>query len=279
MTAAALLDLGADVRWPDAEAAGAARTHTDRPAGRLGELVEWLSATQGKFRPELPRRARCIVLGSASDPLVELAATLDIGVVSVELPVDAAAALSLGVQTADDEIEAGADLLVLAGHDDAPAPAAVVSVIAGAEPVALLPRGAAAVDTARWVDDATRMRSLRRRIVQLRASPDELLAELGSPGLATAAGFALRAAARRTPLVLDGTAAVAAGLLCADSQPRAREWWQVADTSPDRAHARAREQLELRPLLDLGTDTGDGIAGALAVAVLHAAVVASGRDE
>jgi nicotinate-nucleotide--dimethylbenzimidazole phosphoribosyltransferase len=105
-----------------------------------------------------------------------------------------------------------------------------------------------------------------------------LLAALGSPLVAAAAGFALRAASRRTPLLLDGTAPLAAALLCVDTQSRAREWWQVADTSPDRAHARVLERLELRPLLDLGAG-GDGTAGLLAVAVLRAAVIVSGRDE
>jgi nicotinate-nucleotide--dimethylbenzimidazole phosphoribosyltransferase len=168
---------------------------------------------------------------------------------------------------------------VLGGQDDTPAPAALVSVLTGAEPVALLPRGADATDTERWIADAARLRDLRRCIVQLRPRPDELLAELGSPVVAAAAGFALRAAGRRTPLVLDGTPALAAGLLCADTQPRAREWWQVADTSSDRAHARAVEQLELQPLLDLRAGTGDGSAGLLAVAVLRAAVIAGGADE
>jgi NaMN:DMB phosphoribosyltransferase len=66
---------------------------------------------------------------------------------------------------------------------------------------------------------------------------------------------------------------MAAALLCVDSQPRAAEWFQVADSSDDPVHRRAVEQLRARPLLDLGTSSGDGTAGVLAVALLRAAVV------
>jgi NaMN:DMB phosphoribosyltransferase len=78
--------------------------------------------------------------------------------------------------------------------------------------------------------------------------------------------------------VLDGPAAYAAALLCVDGQPRAREWWQLADTSTDRAAMRAAARLERAPLLDLRTGNGDGTAGLLAIEVLRAAVVAGMAD-
>jgi nicotinate-nucleotide--dimethylbenzimidazole phosphoribosyltransferase len=90
----------------------------------------------------------------------------------------------------------------------------------------------------------------------------------------------MRAAARRTPLLLDGSCALAGALLCYDTQSRAGRWWRVADTSPDPVHSRAAEELGQQPLLDLRTSRGDGTAGLLALAVLRAATtIASGRDE
>jgi NaMN:DMB phosphoribosyltransferase len=44
-------------------------------------------------------------------------------------------------------------------------------------------------------------------------------------------------------------------------------------------HARAVEQLALRPLLALGTGRGDGTAGVLAVAILRAAVTMGSSGE
>jgi NaMN:DMB phosphoribosyltransferase len=266
----ALLEVGAGVGRSDAEAATAARASAGPRPGRLAELAEWLASTQGHYPPTEPKRVRCVVVGDIADGVPELAASLDVGLVPLDAPTTDA--FATGTAAADAEIDGGADLLVLAGQDDTTTSAVVTSLLTGAEPVALLPRGAAAVDTEAWIARAEQIRDARRRATALRTRPDELLAAFDSPPLAAAAGFALRAAARRTGLVLDGTLTVAAALLGADVQLRALDWWQVADTSSDRAHARAVEQLALRPLLTLGTSLGDGTAGLLAVTVLRAAV-------
>jgi nicotinate-nucleotide--dimethylbenzimidazole phosphoribosyltransferase len=267
----ALLEVGTGVGWPDIDAAAAARRVPTRP-GRFAELVEWVAGVQGRFPPDRPHRVRLIRLGATDETVAELARRHDVGVRSCELEADATKAFAQGVDAADREIDEATDLLVLAGRDDTSAPAVLISVLTDVEPVALLPRGADAVDTGRWVAAAEELRDGRRKVAGLRNRPDELIAALGSPVIAAAAGLALRAAARRTAVVLDGDAVLAAGLLCVDSQPRAREWWQLADTSADRAAQRAAARLERAPLLDLRSGNGDGTAGLLAVEVLRAAV-------
>jgi nicotinate-nucleotide--dimethylbenzimidazole phosphoribosyltransferase len=263
----ALLELGAGVGWVDAEAADAARRRTDADAGRLAQLVEWLSGTRGRYPPDPLRRVRCLVLGEPGATVRRLADDLDVGLVAV----DPTAGFPAGVAAADDEIEAGAELLVLAAPDDTPSPATLIGVLTGAEPVALLPRGVEAIDSPAWIARAVALRDARARVAGLRARPDELLEALGSPRVAAAAGVALQAAVRRTGVVLDGTAVLAGALLCLDIQSRASQWWQIAGTSDERAHRRAVESLGLRPVLDLGVRGGDGTAGLLAVAVLRAA--------
>ncbi|HKC27746.1 MAG TPA: nicotinate-nucleotide--dimethylbenzimidazole phosphoribosyltransferase, partial [Jatrophihabitans sp.] len=229
------------------------------------------------------RRARCIVLGDLSIELsvrtTELASMLEIGVRGEQVPSSPDDAFALGTNAADAEIEAGADILVLAGADESAAPDVLVSLLTGVEPVALLPRGGDAVDTPQWIRRAEALRDGRRRAAPLRNSPDELLAQLGSPVVAAAAGCALRAAARRTAVVLDGLPIVAGALLCDDIQYRARQWWQVADTSSERAHRRAVEQLQMKPILDLETGLGNGTAGILALAVLRAAAAVERDDD
>jgi nicotinate-nucleotide--dimethylbenzimidazole phosphoribosyltransferase len=273
----ALLEVGTGVGWPDIDAAAAARRAPMRP-GRFAELVEWLAGTQGRYPPQTPRRVRGVLLGPISGPVAELAERYGVGLRSCDLDAHTTKAFAQGVDAADREIDEGADLVVLAGHDDTSAPAVLISLLADTEPVALLPRGADAVDTERWVAAAEQLRDGRRRVADLRSRPDELLVALGSAVVAAAAGFALRAAARRTAAVLDGDAALAAALLCIDSQPRAREWWQLADTSADRALARVADRLERAPLLDLGAANGDGTAGVLAAELLRSAVVAGAVD-
>jgi nicotinate-nucleotide--dimethylbenzimidazole phosphoribosyltransferase len=273
-----LLELSAEIRASDAEAAATARTHARPDGGRLTELAEWLAAVTGTFPPQMGKRVRMALVGNPSAAVAELAAAADVGIVPLGLDADPAAACDAGVAAADAEIDGGADLLLLAAADPSPASGVVVSLLTGAEPVALLPRGAAATDSAAWIAAAGALRDLRRRSLELRHQPAKLLAGVGSPALAAACGFALRAVARRTPLLLDGTAALAAALLCHDLHPRAAQWWQVADTSADPAHARAVQHLVQRPVLDLGAGTGRGLAGLLVLPVLRAAVVAGAAE-
>jgi hypothetical protein len=276
---APLLDLGADVDWTDAEAAAAARAQIRPGSGRLAELVEWLAATAGRFPPALPSRPRCIVIGEVDESVAELADSLDVGLRGIDLPGDAREAFAQATAIADDEADSGTDLVVLAAHDPTNAPAISVGLLTGTEPVALLPRGAAAVDTQAWVTRAEDLRDARRRVTALRSRPDDLLAALDSPVLAASVGFLLRATGRRTPIVLDGTGAAAAALFCFDIQTRVARWWQFADSSDDRVHQKVVEELAVRPLLNIGTSTGNGTAGLLAIGVLRAAAITSAEAD
>jgi nicotinate-nucleotide--dimethylbenzimidazole phosphoribosyltransferase len=276
---APLLDLGADVDWTDAEAAAAARAQTPTGSGRLAELVEWLAATAGRFPPGRSTRPRCIVLGEVEDSVAELADSLGVGVREIDLPGDPRAAFAQATAIADDEAESGTDLTVLAAHDPTNAPAISVGLLTGTEPVALLPRGAAAIDTQGWVTRAEDLRDARRRVAALRSRPDDLLAALDSPVFAASVGFLLRATGRRTPIILDGTGAAAAALFCFDIQTRVARWWQFADTSDDRIHQKVVAELAVRPLLNIGTSRGNGTAGLLAIGLLRAAAMTSAEAD
>jgi len=266
-----LAEIGAEVDWPDADASSAARAAARHEDGRLGELAEWLAGVQGTFPPAPPTAVRLVHLDPVAERAADLAAQLGAGV--HELAADDG--VTAGIAAADAEIDSGTELIVLAA-DTAAAAALAVAVLTDAEPVALLPRGAASVDTQGWIERATALRDGRRRLTAARGDGDRFLDELGDRRFAAVAALALRAAARRTPVVLDGTAAVAAALVGSDVQLRATRWWQVADTSSDPVHARAVEQLGKAPLLSLGTADGTGIAGLLAVAVLRAAALTVG---
>jgi nicotinate-nucleotide--dimethylbenzimidazole phosphoribosyltransferase len=269
-----LVALGEGVGWTSFEAAASARDAVDPRYGRLGELVEWLAGAQDTADPRPPARPRCVVFGTAGETARALAAALDVGLREVQIDPAAtvADALAQGVSAADDEVDSGADLIVVVDADDSAAPALMVSLLAGVEPVALLPRGAAAIDTAAWIARAEYLRDARRAVVGLRDDPAELLTALGHASLAATAGFVLRASARRTPLVLDGPAAAAAALACHRTQPRSSRWWRFADAAPDPLHARVLTELDQRPLLDLAISAGDGTAGLLTVPLLRAAV-------
>jgi nicotinate-nucleotide--dimethylbenzimidazole phosphoribosyltransferase len=273
-----LLELGAEVSWTDADAASAARTAAVPADGRLAELGEWLAGTQGRCPPHPPRRVRMVVLGQVAGRIRDLADAFDVGLVEPAVPDDVASAIESGAAAVDAEIEAGADLIAVAGPSDAIATTALVSLLTDTEPVALLPRGADVTDSAAWIAAAERLRSARRAATPYRDRAGELLAALGSPTLATGVGVVLRTVARRTPLLLDGPLALAAALLCQELQPRSARWWQVVDTATDPVSSRALDRLLRRPVLDLGTLAGTGSAAILAVSVLRAAAVVIGQE-
>jgi nicotinate-nucleotide--dimethylbenzimidazole phosphoribosyltransferase len=264
-----LAALARTVAAVDEPAAAAAQTALGSGYGRLTELAAWLAATSGGF----PARVRCAAIGIDPAQLETVADAAGVGLVAVPAEASVPAAVNAGLAAADAEVEAGAGLLVVtawAPERDVSA-AAAVSVLRGVEPVALLGRGAAAVDTAPWIERATRLRDVRRRALRHRAEPLPLLEQLRSPALAAAVGFVLAATARRTPLVLDGEIAVAAGLVVADLAPDAAQWWLAADAVPSPVHGRACTELGLRPLLGLGASTPQAAAGLLSLPLLRAA--------
>jgi nicotinate-nucleotide--dimethylbenzimidazole phosphoribosyltransferase len=174
-------------------------------------------------------------------------------------------ALTVGRALADEEVDAGADLLVPASVGvGATTPASVlVAALTGAEPVAVIGRGSG-VDDNGWMRKATAVRDALRRARPHARDPHALLRVAGGADLAVLAGFCLQAAVRRTPVLLDGLVVGAAAMIADELAPGARDWWLVAQRSPEPAMVLAVEHLDLAPVLDLGVRIGDG-TGATAV--------------
>jgi nicotinate-nucleotide--dimethylbenzimidazole phosphoribosyltransferase len=275
-----LLSLAADVDWPDNEAASAARVTlaaASAETGRLGELAEWLAGVQGAHPPRDFARVRLIVFGDLPAPGAGPEALADLAEAGIRKVAhqdqSAAPAISAGAALADQEVDTGADLLIVAvpGPDAAIPALSIVSVLTNTEPVKVLARGGR-LAPAEWMEQAIAVRDARRQAMPHRAQPIELLDAVGNSTIAAAAGFLLRAAGRRTPVLLDGLAATAAALVAYEAQPRAVRWWDCADRSAEPAHELALTKLGKRSILDLGSRLGDGTAGLLAVPVLRAAV-------
>jgi nicotinate-nucleotide--dimethylbenzimidazole phosphoribosyltransferase len=182
-------------------------------------------------------------------------------------------AVAAGIAVADEEIDGGADLLVTGhlGAGGSTAAAALVSVLTDTEPVKVVGRGSG-IDDDTWMRKAAAVRDARRRGAPARADPDRLLAVAGAADLAALAGFVLRAAARRTPVLLDGLVTTAAALVAHEAAPRVMRWWLAGQLSPEPAHLIALRRLGLDPVLDLGITAGTGCGALAAVPLLRAAV-------
>ena len=273
-----LLELAVDVDWPDDEAGERVRAGSAHSAGGLVDLAEWLAAAQAAYPPRVPSRVRLLRFGSsdASLPVSAGDGVAHVGVPHVGVRAvagagsDAEAAVRSGAALADDEIDGGADLCLVTVAGSQRAAAVLVSVLTDTEPVKVLPRGTA-MDPAHWMAAAEAIRDERRSAYGLRADPFALLDAVGTPDVCAAVGFVLRAAARRTPMLLDGLGAAAAGLVAFESQPRSARWWRPADTPGQPAARVAFGRTGQSAVLGLGTDLADGTAAVLAADVLRTA--------
>ncbi|EID17899.1 nicotinate-nucleotide--dimethylbenzimidazole phosphoribosyltransferase [Mycobacterium xenopi RIVM700367] len=188
---------------------------------------------------------------------------------------ETAAAIEAGRRIADEEVDAGADLLIAGdmGIGNTTPATVLVAALTDAEPVAVVGYGTG-IDDAGWARKTAAVRDALFRARAVLADPMGLLRCCGGADLAAIAGFCAQAAVRRTPLLLDGLAVTAAALVAERLAPGARLWWQAGHRSAEPAHALALAQLGLDPILDLRMRLGEGTGAAVALPVLRAAVAA-----
>lgn len=238
--------------------------------GSLREIAQWIASVQAETTAHAPHRVRVVRFGFDADAGPPAAGEGEVR--NVPTPEgDVAAAVNAGVAAADDEIDRGADLVVVVTAHAGVAAEVITSVLTDAEPVRVLPRGAA-MPPQEWMARAELVRDARRRAMPARHAVDELLAATGDRDLLAATAFLLRAVGRRTPVLLDGFGALAAALAAYELQTRSARWMRVAGGSGSPAEELALARLGQRPLLDLGIDVEDGTAGLLAAIVVRFAI-------
>ncbi len=191
---------------------------------------------------------------------------------------EAGRAFQLGVAIADAEIDAGADLLIVGdmGIGNTTSAAAIIGLLAPADLLSVVGRGTG-IDDDTWMRKAAAVRDAMRRGKPHKGSPLELMAAIGGPDIATMVGLLLGAAARRTPVILDGTVIAAAALIAHRAAYKSRDWWQAGHRSTEPAHSAALGRLDLAPLLDLQMRLGEGTGALLAVPLVASAAAALGE--
>lgn len=101
--------------------------------------------------------------------------------------------------------------------------------------------------------------------------PLDVLATFGGFEIAMMTGAMLKAAELRKVLLIDGFIVTSALLVAARLQPAILDYCVFSHSSGEHGHALLLEQLDARPLLDLGLRLGEGTGSALALPLLHAA--------
>lgn len=193
------------------------------------------------------------------------------------------AAFGYGWRLAQQAVDEGDELLVLGtiGDGAETAAAAVTAVLApNSEPAALLARVRTEdglIDDAAWMRRCAAVRdAVHRAKTGSRTGGRAVLAELGGPDLATATGILLGAAARRTPVLLDGPVGAAAALVARNLASQSRHWCLVPDHGGHPTVVRAVEVLGLTPWLDLRLELGEGTTALAALPLLNAALTLAG---
>jgi nicotinate-nucleotide--dimethylbenzimidazole phosphoribosyltransferase len=234
-------------------------------------------------------RLRLIQEGSGALPL--LAAQAGASITAVTCPMaapiedrdaldDAAvdAAIRYGQGLADAAADDGVDLLVLAscGSGSQAAAVAVAALLTGGEPAALLARTVTAdgmVHDEAWMQRCGTIRDALHRVRAKARDPRGVLLTLGGGDIAVATGLLLGAAARRTPVLLDGPVGVAAALLARDYGAQTRQWLLLPDTGGDPMARLVTDVLQLPPILDLKLGLGEGAAALAILPLLRAALM------
>jgi len=186
-------------------------------------------------------------------------------------PAQAQEAIEVGIEVANDAIAGGARLLVTGdmGIANTTASAALISVFTGLQVAEVTGRGTG-IDA---VMLAHKVSVIQSAIAVNEANPEDPIAALAGVGgfeHAGVVGFLLAAAARHTPVVLDGVIACSAALVARAIAPDAADYWVAGHRSVEPGAGAALAHLGLEPLVDLGMRLGEGSGAALAVPLVQA---------
>jgi adenosyl cobinamide kinase/adenosyl cobinamide phosphate guanylyltransferase/NaMN:DMB phosphoribosyltransferase len=190
------------------------------------------------------------------------------------------AALRYGWRLADSAVDSGTDLLVLAagGPGQEAAAVAVIAATTSIEAPKLLPRvrqPGGRYDDLAWMARCAAIRDALHRTKGQGRNPKQILAALGGADLAAAVGVLLGAAARRTPVVVDGPLGVAAGLVARDLAAQSRLWLLLADHGDHPAVQSGADVLALTPVAKLGLGLGEGAAALAVLPLVQSALLLS----
>lgn len=182
-------------------------------------------------------------------------------------------AFERGLAIADEEVDGGCDLLIPGdiGVGNSTVAAAIVGTILSKEPVAIVGPGSGA-DDEMWKTKVSALRDAMFRVRNFADDPWNVARLAGSADFLTLVGLCVRAAQRRTPLLIDG-AFVTAALLIADRlYPGVHRWALAASVGPEHSQRFALADMDLEPLLDLQLRTGQATGALLALPLLRTSI-------
>ncbi|PJE94589.1 nicotinate-nucleotide--dimethylbenzimidazole phosphoribosyltransferase [Streptomyces carminius] len=186
---------------------------------------------------------------------------------------EAERAFRAGMAIADEEADAGTELVLLGDISVGGTTAAgvLVAALCGTDASVVTGRGGGRIDDLAWMRKCAAVRDGLRRARPALGDQLRLLATVAGADLTAITGFLLQSAVRRTPVVLDGVVSAACALVAQRVAFRAPDWWLAGQASGEPAQARALDRMALDPLLDHGVTAGEGTGALLALPLVQAA--------
>lgn len=148
--------------------------------------------------------------------------------------------------------------------------AAVLAVLLEADVDRVTGRGGGVTDEA----FERKKQVIQRAIAVNRPDPNDVvdvLSKVGGFDIAAMCGAFLGAAASRRPVVIDGFISAVAALCAFRLCPTAKQYFVPSHASYEIGYGLAMEQMQLRPLFDLGMRLGEGSGCPIAFEILDAA--------
>ena len=183
------------------------------------------------------------------------------------------AAIAAGRRIADEEIDAGADLLIAGdlGIGNTTPATVLACLVTGREPVELVGRGTG-IDDEGWMRKTAAIRDAMFRASGDIRDPVAMLRKVTGADFAATAGFLAQAAVRRTPCLLDGSVVTAGALMAEALAPGSRQWWMAGHRSAEPAHSASLTYLSLEPILEHSMRLGEGSGAVAALPTIHTAI-------
>lgn len=186
---------------------------------------------------------------------------------------EAEEAFRAGAALADEEADAGTDLVVLGDLSVGGTTAAgtLIAALCGTDASVVTGRGGGRIDDLTWMRKCAAIRDGLRRARPVLGDQLALLATVGGADLTAMTGFLLQSAVRHTPVVLDGVVSAACALVGQRVAFRAPDWWLAGHAGSEPAQTKALDRLAAEPLLEQGVALGGGTGALLALPLVRAA--------
>ncbi len=188
---------------------------------------------------------------------------------------EVAGAIQAGRDEANRVIDGGADLLIggVCGVGAGTSAAAIASFLTGMEPVDVAGRGTG-VDDHGWIRRVAAVRDARYRLTTGSSDAGTLLRVAGGADIAALTGFALQAAIRGVPVLLDDIPGAVAAVLAHRFAPGAELYLLAPALLPETVHRRLLDLLGMQPLTALRLGTGLAVPSLLLVPLIRMSAIA-----